>query len=106
LEEQVRTVTQTQTSALKNATESELRAVLALLAKDITLRTQNADGAVSMDSPTSLTYEKTVAPRVTFSIHEPDTAEPYAKRFVTVKGKCLEAAPTLPGKHYHSDDIK
>jgi hypothetical protein len=35
LEEQVRAVTQTQTSALKNSTKSELKAVLALLAKDI-----------------------------------------------------------------------
>jgi hypothetical protein len=40
-------------------------------------------------------------------MYEPDIAEPYARRFVTVKGKRLaEAAPTLPGKHYHSDDIK
>jgi hypothetical protein len=38
-------------------------------------------------------------------MHETDNVEPYARRFVTVKGKRLaEAAPTLPGKHYHSDD--
>jgi hypothetical protein len=88
-------------------TESELRAVLALLAKDITLRTHNADGAVSMGSPTSIPYEMTVAPWEILSMHKPDIAEPEVRRFIIVKGKRLaEAAPTLPGKHYHSDDIK
>jgi hypothetical protein len=30
----------------------------------------------------------------------------YTRRFVTVKGKRLEAAPTLPGKHYFSDAME
>jgi hypothetical protein len=70
---------------------------------------QNTAEAVSMGSPTSIMYEKTVAPREILSIYESDIAEhqpPYARRFVTVKGKRLEAVPTLPGKHYFSDDIE
>jgi hypothetical protein len=106
---EVRAVTQTQTGAFEHSTESELRAVLAQLAKDITLIMQNTAGAVSMGSPASITYEKTVAPRESVSMHESNIAErqpPYARRFVTVKGKRLEAAPTLPGKHYFSDAIE
>jgi hypothetical protein len=92
---EVRAVTQTQTDTFENTTESELKAVLAHLAKDITLKMQNTDRAVSMGSPTSTTYEKTVAPREIVSMHESDIAEqqpPYTSRFVTVKGKRLEAA--------------
>jgi hypothetical protein len=70
---------------------------------------QNTDRAVSMGSPTSTNYKKSVAPWEILSIHESDIAEqppPYARRFVTVKGKRLEAAPTLPRMSYFSDDIK
>jgi hypothetical protein len=73
--------------------------MLALLAKDsITLRKHNTDGAVSMGSPTLM--------RQILSMHGTDNAVPYARRFVTVEGGCVEATPTLPGRHYHSDDIK
>jgi hypothetical protein len=58
LEEQVRAVTQTQTSLLENVTNSELRAALVLLQKNNTLRTRNADAAISLGSPNSITYEK------------------------------------------------
>jgi hypothetical protein len=88
---EVRAVTQTQTGALENSTKSELKALLALLAKDITLRTHNTDGAVSMGSPTSM--------QQILSMHETDNAEPYARSYVTVAGGCVEAAPTLPGRH-------
>jgi hypothetical protein len=62
LEELVRAVTQTQTSLLGNVTDSELRAELVRLQKNNTLMTGNADAAISLCSPNSVTYEKTVAP--------------------------------------------
>jgi hypothetical protein len=40
------------------------------------------------------------------SMHKTDKGEPFVRRFVTVEGKRIEAPPTLPGKHYHSDDIQ
>jgi hypothetical protein len=107
---EVRTVTQTQTGAFESSTESELRAVLAQVAKDITLRRQNTAEAVSMGAPASITYEKTVAPRNILSMQKSnilaERQPPYARKFVTEKGKRLEAAPTLPGKHYFSDAIE
>jgi hypothetical protein len=72
---EVRAFTQTQTDAFKNSTESELRAVLAQVAKDITLRRQNTAKAVSMGSPASIMYGKTVAPREILSMQKSNIAE-------------------------------
>jgi hypothetical protein len=111
LDELVRAVTQTQTSLLGNVTNSELRAEIVRLQKNNTLMTGNADTVISLCSPNSVTYEKTVGPPTTpmdqiLSMQETDKGESYARRFVGVGGKHIEPPPTLPGKSYHSNDIQ
>jgi hypothetical protein len=97
LEEQVRAVTQTQTSLLENVTNNELRAALVLFEKNNTLRTRNVDAEISLGSPNLITYEKTVGPPTPMdqilSMHKTDKGEPYVRRFVTVKGKRVETPP-------------
>jgi hypothetical protein len=102
LEEQVRAVTQTQTSLIEILTNSsELRAALVRLQKNNTLITGNADSAISLCSPNSITYEKTVGPPTPMdqilSMHKTDKGEPYARRFVTVEGERIEAPRHCPG---------
>jgi hypothetical protein len=85
---EVRAVTQTQTDAFENSTESEIRAVLAQVAKDITLRRQNTAEAVSMGSPASIMYEQTVAE---------------AGNFIYAEIECCRAPNTLHKEVCHSE---